>query len=120
MTPGALNILNYCLMLSHIFKIYVPSTTDVNTPTDNAEKVRNTLVFLSDMFGGATATPARGAWVSNSAGLVLEDVTICYAFCTLGGKLRNRRRVMQYAARLRDEMKQEAISVEIDGRLYFV
>ena len=107
-------------MLSHIFKIYVPSTTDVNNAINNAEKVRNTLVFLSDMFGGATATEARGAWVSNSAGLVLEDVTICYAFTTLTGKLRNRRKIMEYAARLRDEMRQEAISVEIDGRLYFV
>lgn len=107
-------------MLAHIFKIYVPSTMDVNTTTDNTEAVRKTLEFLSNLFGGATSTPARGAWVSNSAGLVLEDVTICYAFCTLAAKLRNRRNIMEYAAKLRDDMRQEAISVEIDGRLYFV
>lgn len=107
-------------MLSHIFKIYVPSTTDVNTPIDNAATVAKTLEFLSNMFGGATATAARGAWVSTSAGLVVEDVTICYAFCTLAGKIKNRRRIMEYAAGLRNDMKQDAISVEIDGRLFFV
>lgn len=107
-------------MLSHKFSIYVPSTTNINETVDNSEQIRKTLVFLSGLFGGATATAARGAWVSSSAGLVLENVTICYAFCTLAGKLKNRRSVLAYAAGLRDEMKQDAISVEIDGRLFFV
>lgn len=107
-------------MLSHVFKIYVPSTMDVNKTADNSEMVRGTLQFLSGLFGGATATDARGAWVSSSAGLVVEDVTICYAFTDLRGKFMNRKKVTAYAARLRDEMKQEAISLEIDGRLYFI
>jgi len=107
-------------MLTHKFSIYVPSTIDVNTTTDNTEKVRETLVFLSGLFGGATSTAASGAWVSPSAGLVVEDVTICYAFCTFFQMLKNRRTVKQFAARIREEMKQDAVSVEIDGKLMFV
>lgn len=108
------------MSLSHCFKIYVPSTVDVNTPVDNTGQVNNTLQFLSGLFGGATSQEARGAWVSSSAGLVVEDVTICYAFCSLSQKLRCRRAVVDYCKGLAKDMKQEAISLEIDGRLYFI
>lgn len=107
-------------MLKHKFSIYVPSTVNINETTDNTEKVRETLVFLSGLFGGATSTAASGAWVSDSAGLVVEDVTICYAFCSFWQMLRNRKTVKAYAARIREEMQQDAVSVEIDGRLLFV
>ena len=107
-------------MLSHCFKIYVPSTTDINISVDNSASVANTLQFLSGLFGGATSYDARGAWVSDSAGLVLENVTICYAFCSLSQKVRNRRAVLDFAKDLCKTMRQEAISVEIDGRLFFI
>ena len=104
----------------HSFRIYVPSTVDVDSPVDSSAAVSGCLSFLSGLFGGATALHASGAWVSDSAGLVLENVTICYAFTNLRGLLRGRRAVLAYAKDLRDEMKQDAVSVEIDGRLYFV
>lgn len=56
--------------------IYVPSTTDTNHPTDNRQQVEEVAAKLSAMFGGATATEARGYWVSQSAGLVGEAVTM--------------------------------------------
>ena len=104
----------------HSFRIYVPSTVDVDRPVDSSAAVSGCLSFLSGLFGGATALHASGAWVSDSAGLVLEDVTICYAFTNLRGLLRGRRAVLAYAKDLRDNMSQDAVSVEIDGRLYFV
>lgn len=104
----------------HSFRIYVPSTVSVDRPVDNSAAVAGCLSFLSGLFGGATALRASGAWVSDSAGLVLENVTICYAFTNLRGLLRGRRAVLAYAKDLRDSMKQDAVSVEIDGRLYFV
>ena len=106
--------------MRHNFKIYVPSTIDVNTNIDNSEKVNETLQFLSSLFGGATATDASGAWMSETSGLVTEKVTICYAFTNFRNFWKHRKTVKQYAAKLRDEMKQEAISLEIDGNLYFV
>lgn len=104
----------------HSFRIYVPSTVDINKAVDNSAAVSGCLSFLSGLFGGATALNASGAWVSDSAGLVLENVTICYAFTNLRGLLRGRRAVLDYAKNLRDKMSQDAVSVEIDGRLYFV
>ena len=104
----------------HQFRIYVPSTVDVNKTVDNSAAVSGCLSFLSGLFGGATALQASGAWVSDSAGLVLENVTICYAFTNLRGLLRGRRAVLAYAKDLRDKMSQDCVSVEIDGRLYFV
>lgn len=55
---------NFKFDLNAKVAIYVPSTTDVNVPTDDKE---------SEWFGG---------WVSNSGALVVENVTIVYAFCT--------------------------------------
>ena len=108
------------MRFSHSFRVYIPSTVDVNNSVNNSAAVAGCLSFLSSRFGGATAIDASGAWVSESAGLVLEKVTICYAFCGLRAFLRGRRAVLDYAKKVRDEMKQEAVSVEIDGRLYFV
>lgn len=108
------------MAFKHSFRIYVPSTVSVDTPVDNSAAVSGCLSFLSGLFGGATALRASGAWVSDSAGLVVENVTICYAFCGLRAFLRGRRAVLDYAKKVRDDMKQEAVSVEIDGRLYLV
>ena len=108
------------MRFSHSFRIYVPSTVSVDRPVDSSAAVSGCLSFLSSRFGGATAIDASGAWVSESAGLVRENVTICYSFCGLRAFLRGRRAVLAYAKDLRDEMKQECVSIEIDGRLYLV
>jgi hypothetical protein len=108
------------MKLKHKFSIYVPSTIDINKTTDNTEKVKQTLSFLSGLFGGATAQKSSGAWVSDSAGLVVEDVTICLAYCSLIDRFRHLKEVKQYAKALRDEMKQDAISLEIDNTLQFI
>lgn len=108
------------MKLSHKFSIYVPSTVDIDKPTDNAEKVKQTLSFLSSLFGGATATKSRGAWVSESVGLVVEDVTICYAYCNTVQRYKYLKRVKEFAKALRDDMKQDAISLEVDRSLMFI
>lgn len=108
------------MAFSHSFRIYVPGTVSINQAADNSAAVAGCLSFLSGLFGGATAIDAAGAWLSESAGLVRENITICYAFTSFWGFLRGRRAVLGYAKKMRDDMKQECISVEIDGRLYFV
>ena len=110
MRPGGLQISKYLR--------YVSETHFQNLRT--VYHGRNTLQFLSGLFGGATSQEARGAWVSSSAGLVVESVTICYAFCSLSQKMRCRRAVVAYCKDLAKDMKQEAISLEIDGRLFFI
>jgi hypothetical protein len=106
-------------MLEKKVAIYIPSTVDVDVKVDNTEMVNKTLEFLSDLFGGATATKAQGAWVSDEVGLVKEDVTIVYAY-TSDFYTEKLMQVRNYAEHVRDIMGQECVSVEIDTHLFLV
>ncbi|WP_044640651.1 hypothetical protein [Risungbinella massiliensis] len=105
--------------LDHVVKIYVPSTINVDQPIDNTAYVDKTLTEFSNMFGGATAVDGTGAWVSDSNQLVKEKVTIVYSFAeNLDSAAINK--VVAYAKKLKAEMTQSAISLEVDGKMYFI
>ena len=100
--------------------IYVPSTVNVNEPTDNRQQVIAVIRQLSTMFGGATASDAVGGWVSESGETVVEHVTIVYAFCKSNDLNDHFDEVLQICEALKDEMKQEAVTLEINGQCKFV
>lgn len=100
--------------------LYVPSTTDTDKPTDNAAQVERVASRFCEMFGGATAQPSTGYWISESAGLVREAVTIVYAACTAAQLREHLPDVLQLAQQIKAEMQQEAISAEINGTLYII
>lgn len=102
------------------FAVYVPSTNDVNNSCDNTEMVKYVLSELSKLFGGATATKGIGGWVSESAGLVLEEVTIVYAFCTSEQAAESFAAVYAICERIKSEMGQEAVTLEYNGQVKFV
>lgn len=114
--------LNDQFHLDHVVKIYVPSTVKGDIPiTDAAHQkfVDQTLKQLSTWFGGATAVPGEGAWVDNSKTLIKEKVTIVYAFAEKLDKA-SLNQVVDYAKKLKNDLAQEAISLEVDGKLYFI
>lgn len=111
---------NFKFDLNAKVAIYVPSTTDVNVPTDNKEFVNEVMTKFSEWFGGCTSTPAVGGWVSNSGSLVVEKVTIVYAFCTPESFGEHFEEVVQLATTIRDEMKQEAVTLEYNGQIKFI
>ena len=98
--------------------IYVPSTTDTDQPTNNRQQVEEVAAKLSAMFGGATATEARGYWVSQSAGLVGEAVTIVYSNAAAEDIERHGAEIVAICRKIKCEMKQEAVSLEINGELF--
>lgn len=100
--------------------IYVPSTTNVDEPVDNAQFVKATLAKLSSIFGGATAQAAYGGWVSEGGQLVTEKVTIVYANCTSEQLENNIAECVEYARQLCKDMSQECISVRVNGKLGFI
>lgn len=100
--------------------LYVPSTTDTDKPTDNAAQVERVARSFCAMFGGATAQQSSGYWLSESAGLVREDVTIVYAACTADQLRKRLPDVLNLAQQIKAEMQQEAISAEINGTLYII
>ena len=106
----------------HIVKIYVPSTSNViESDLTKAQHFTDyCLTQLARMFGGATAQQAQGAWISPVHGLVKEPIVIVFAFCSQESLDQYRGDVFQLAAEIAMEMKQEAVSVEIDNGLYFV
>ncbi|MGG1674897.1 DUF3574 domain-containing protein [Neobacillus sp. NRS-1170] len=105
--------------LKDIVKIYVPSTYNVDQPIDNTPYVNKSLERFSKMFGGATAIDGTGAWLSDNDQLVKEKVTIVYSFAEdLNKKKINE--VVAYAKSLKEEMKQSSVSLEVNGKMYFI
>lgn len=102
------------------FSVYVPSTNNVNESCDNSEMVKYVLSELSKMFGGATASRSVDAWMSESEGLVLEDVTIVYAFCTSEQAADHFSDVYAICERIKSEMNQEAVTLEYNGQVKFI
>ena len=100
--------------------LYVPSTTDTDKPTDNAAQVERVASRFCEMFGGATAQESTGFWMSDTAGLVREAVTIVYAACTAAQLREHLPDVLQLAQQIKQDMAQEAVSVEINGTLYII
>lgn len=100
--------------------IYVPSTVNVNEKVDNSEQVKRTITELANMFGGATASKAVGGWVCESGETVLEEVTIVYSFCSSEKLQENFAAVYAIAERIKKEMSQEAVTLEVNGQVKFV
>lgn len=113
-------IMQQAVTLPQRVALYVPGTQGADTATDNAAQVEHVAAEFSRMFGGATAQESNGFWMSNTAGLVRETVTIVYANCT-ADQLRERLPdVLTLAQQIKREMAQEAVSAEINGTLYII
>ena len=100
--------------------IYVPSTKNVNEKIDNTDEVKRVIGELSDLFGGATATPALGGWRCADGKVVTEQVTIVYAYCTTEKSVEHADRVVDIARRICKEYSQEAVTVEYNNQVAFV
>jgi hypothetical protein len=107
-------------MLNRKVVIYVPSKIGQTPhPDKQAHWKRVALERFADMFGGATAQAAEGAWKSGDE-LVIEPVVIVYAFTDADGEARHRSAVFALAHEIAQAMQQDCVSVEIDGGLDFV
>ena len=100
--------------------LYIPATFDTNKSADNSAQVDNAAALLSGLFGGATIQPGAGCWMSDSCGLVKEDTTLVYAFCDDAGLDAGLDAVLDFAEKLKREMAQESVAVEINGVLYLI
>lgn len=106
--------------LDHNIKIYIPSTVDVDEKIDNSIHVNQALILFGDSFGGATSYDAIGAWVSTNKGLVTEAVKIVESYASRESVELHLDKVIKFANQLKKELKQEAISLEYDNKLYFI
>ena len=107
-------------MLRCNVKIYVPSTYNVDKKIDNAKIVDDTKKLLCTLFGGSTESIVNGAWIDQTNTIVNERVNVIYSFMSFVDYLKNKKTIINHAKKIRDEMKQEAVSIEFNNKLYFI
>ncbi|TDK59524.1 DUF3574 domain-containing protein [Bacillus salipaludis] len=99
----------------------MPSTngSDPISTDEHNKWVDNAMSHFSIMFGGATSVDGNGAWVDDKGNLIKEKVTIVYSFAQ---KLNNSKidDVANYAKQIKEELHQSTVSVEVNGKMYFV
>lgn len=108
------------IKLSSHVRVFVPSTINVNESTDNTIYVNEVQKSLVECFGGATIYNAFGAWQSLNTGIVNEKITIVESYTTtqiLNEKIDT---VITLCEKLKNDMHQESIALEINGELYFI
>ena len=112
--------LKNCIKLSCQVKVYVPSTIGVKQAFDSIEWVDKALALLSKEFGGATASSAMGAWVSNQGELVKENVSVVFAYARQEQLEQSIDRVYDFCLEMKTALTQEAIALEVNGDMYLI
>lgn len=96
--------------------VFIPATVG-GSAVDNSAEVDNAAALLSGLFGGATIQPGAGCWLSDSGALVKEATTTVYAFCSPEAAEDHAGAVVDFMQRIKAEMQQEAVAIEIDGKM---
>ena len=100
--------------------VYVPATIDIDCQVDNSKYVEETGKILSECFGGATSTKCVGMWVSDSKGLIKENTTLVFAYCTSEQLESSIDTVIDYCINLKNKLRQDAVALEVNGEMYFI
>ncbi|MBK8434497.1 MAG: cyclic nucleotide-binding domain-containing protein [Chloroflexi bacterium] len=100
--------------------VFIPTTVAVNTPIDTQPYVQQALTLLGERFGGATSSQAQGVWNSEEVGLVGETVYIVRSYATKNALARHLDEVLAFVERMKSELSQEAMAVEVNQRLMFI
>lgn len=108
--------------LSSRYAVYVPGTRGTSgdlAEEDRQKYVRETLRRMGGVFGGATAQDAMGSWLAENGELVLEHITVVFSFAAEKTE-KYADAIRGVAAWLREELDQEAVSMETPDGLDFV
>ena len=100
--------------------IYVPSTVNVNQRINNKKQVLSIIKQMSLLFGGATSYKCTGGWIANNGDIITEQVNIVYSFCDKKSLHNNLANVINICQQIKKDMKQEAVTLEINGKATFI
>lgn len=100
--------------------LYIPTTVNVNQSADTQACLQKTLAFMGQLFGGATSNLAQGMWSSQAAELVSETITIVKSYVTQSDLDKHLPAVIEYVESLKDELKQEAMALEVNQKLMLI
>lgn len=114
-----MEMLKNAIKLGEKLEVIIPGTTSADKVADTSKYVNDSLSLLSELFGGATAVKAQGAYVSDSIGLIKEDVTKVYAYAEKIDS-DSLSKVLEFVDKMKTELEQECIGLEINGSFYLV
>jgi hypothetical protein len=100
--------------------VYIPTTVDVDIEIDTSIYVKETMDFLGSIFGGATSNQAQGVWNSDDSGLVNETIHIVRSYVTESDMDKYLPDVLEYVEKLKAELRQEAMAVEVNQKLLLI
>ena len=100
--------------------ILIPTRRGNGQHEDHRAYVASTLEFLGTRFGGATSQEAVGIWNSRESGLIDEKIHRVHAYATAADLRKYMDEVLDYARKLKAELQQEAIALEINQKLTLV
>jgi len=105
---------------THSVALYIPTTIDGNQPMDTSEYVTEAKSFMGERFGGATGKLASGVWYSEKLGLVDEVVYHIHSYTTPAQLNQHLDEVVAYIRKLKRELRQEAMALEVNNRLTLI
>jgi hypothetical protein len=105
--------------LSCFVRIYVPSTININESDDSIFWPNKALELLCKLFGGSTCMPSYGAWLSEGK-LVKEKIKIIFSHCTEEQLQNSLDEICDFCLKMKSELKQEAISLDINNELFLI
>ncbi len=108
------------LQRSNQISLFIPTTYDVDKPLDTSKYIDETLTFLGQRFGGATSEEVKGIWNSNEIGLVGERLYKVHTYATTPDLQKYLNEVIEYMKQMKEELKQEAMALEINQRLTLI
>ena len=114
------NKLKNLFCLSSKIAVYIPSTVDVNKKCNNAKYVNEAKNLMSLTFGGSTVQNVLGSFITEKNETVNEKINIVYSYCTSEQLQNNTELIIEFCEKLKIEMSQESIALEINNKLYFV
>ena len=100
--------------------IFIPTTFDVNNYFDTTPYIDRTLSFLGERFGGATSEEAKGIWNSEDIGLVGEKLYKVHTYATSNDLKNFLDEVVDYVRDIKEELKQEAMAIEVNQKLTLI
>ena len=108
------------MKLKHIVVIHIPSRDRDNKTVDNTEQLIGIKKAFIDFFGGFNCVESVGGWVTDK-GLVIEE-GIIKVMAYSDGKNLNKHKddLLTLYNWLKDSLRQEVISLEIDNELSFI
>ena len=107
--------LNVTQTLTHSLRLLIPTTVDVNQPTDTSNLVRQINQDLCRLCGGTLCKQHRGYYQSDELGLVEEVIYEIEVWTTDFGLKQAQQLLEKWISKILVELRQESVLLGIDG-----